>query len=371
MTAPHLFSPLAIGPITVPNRVAVAPMCQYSANDGCASDWHIQHLMTLALSRAGLIVLEATGVERIGRITHECLGLYSDANEASLARVLDAARRVATPDTAWGIQLAHAGRKASTQRPWEGGGPLQVGEDPWLTASASALPFADKYSTPEALDSAGLERVKNAFSKAAVRAARLGFDVIELHAAHGYLLHQFLSPHSNKRTDAYGGSLENRMRFPLEVARAVRAMMPARMALGARITGFEWVEGGIDTTEAATFANALQAEGCSYVCVTSGGNVAGARIAVSPNYQVPFAAAVKAQTTIVTRAVGMIADAAQANEIITSGQADQVALARALIDNPRWVWHAAEKIGAKIAYPPQYERATAKLWRGAVLARPG
>jgi len=353
----------------VPNRIAAAPMCQYSANDGSASDWHLQHLMQLALSRVGLVVLEASAVERIGRITHQCLGLYSDANEAALARVLDAARRVATPDTRWGIQLAHAGRKASTQVPWDGGGPLRNHEDPWTTAAPSAIPFADGYSTPLALDAAGLDRIKTAFCESAVRASRLGFDVIELHAAHGYLLHEFLSPISNTRTDTYGGSLENRMRFPLEIARAVRAVIPARMALGARITGYEWVEGGIDPTEATALANALYAEGVSYACVTSGGNVSHARIAVGPDYQVPFAAAVKAGSKIVTRAVGMIAEPHQAEAIIASGKADQVALARALLDNPRWVWHAAEKLGAKISYPPQYERASAKLWPGSKIAR--
>ena len=367
---PNLFAPLAIGPITVPNRVAVAPMCQYSANDGSASDWHIQHLMQLALSRAGLVVLEATGVERSGRITHNCLGLYSDLNEAALARALDAARRVATPGTRWGIQLAHAGRKASTHVPWHGGGGLKDGEDPWTTVAPSATPFADNYGMPHALDAAGLDRIRNAFCESAVRAARLGFDVIELHAAHGYLLHQFLSPVSNHRTDSYGGSLENRMRFPLEIARAVHAVLPAGMVLGARITGFEWVPDGIDTAEATAFANALQTEGVAYVCVTSGGNVSRAKIAVGPDYQVPFAAAVKAGSSIVVRAVGMIADAHQADAIITSGKADQVALARALLDNPRWVWHAAEKLGASIAYPPQYERAAAKLWPGAAIARP-
>lgn len=369
MTTPALFTPLAIGPVTVPNRIAVAPMCQYSANDGAASDWHIQHLMQLAMSRAGLVVLEATGVERIGRITHHCLGLYTDLNEAALARALDAARRVATPDTKWGIQLAHAGRKASTNVPWEGGSSLTATGDAWITVAPSAEAFG-RYTTPAALDAAGMNRVKAAFVQAAVRAARLGFDVIELHAAHGYLMHQFLSPLSNHRTDQYGGSLANRMRFPLEVARAIKAVMPAHMALGARITGHEWVEGGIDVAEATAFANALQAEGVTYVCVTSGGNVATAQIAVGPNYQVPFAAAVKSGSTIVTRAVGMIADPQQANDIITSGQADQVALARALLDNPRWVWHAAEKLGATIAYPPQYERAAAQLWPGAQLARP-
>jgi 2,4-dienoyl-CoA reductase-like NADH-dependent reductase (Old Yellow Enzyme family) len=368
MTTPNLFSPLAIGPITVPNRIAVAPMCQYSANDGAASDWHIQHLMQLAMSRAGLVVLEAAGVERIGRITHHCLGLYTDLNEAALARALDAARRVADPATKWGIQLAHAGRKASTNVPWLGGASLTATEDAWTTVAPSAEAFG-RYATPAALDTAGMDRVKAAFVQAAIRTARLGFDVIEMHAAHGYLMHQFLSPLSNHRTDAYGGSLENRMRFPLEVARAIKAVMPAHMALGARITGSEWFEGGIEVPEATAFANALQAEGVTYVCVTSGGNIAQAQIAVGPNYQVPFAAGVKAGSTIVTRAVGMIADPIQANEIITSGKADQVALARALLDNPRWVWHAAEKLGATISYPPQYERASAKLWPGAKVAR--
>ncbi len=377
MSTPNLFSPLVIGPITVPNRIAAAPMCQYSANDGAASDWHIQHLMQLAMSRAGLVVLEATGVERIGRITHHCLGLYTDLNEAALARALDAARRVADPGTKWGIQLAHAGRKASTNVPWLGGSSLTANEDAWTTVAPSAAAFG-RYATPAALDTASMDRVKAAFVQAAVRSARLGFDVIELHAAHGYLIHQFLSPKSNHRTDEYGGSLANRMRYPLEVARAIKAVMPAHMALGARITGFEWVQadpgipgsGGIDVNEATAFANALQAEGATYVCVTTGGNVAQAQIAVGPNYQVPFAAAVKAGSTIVTRAVGMIADPQQANDIITSGQADQVALARALIDNPRWVWHAADELGASISYPPQYERASAKLWPGAALARP-
>lgn len=369
MTTPNLFSPLVIGPVTVPNRIAVAPMCQYSANDGAASDWHIQHLMQLAMSRAGLVVLEATGVERSGRITHHCLGLYTDLNEAALARAMDAARRVATPETKWGIQLAHAGRKASAQRPWEGGAGLTENQDPWITVAPSAIAFADNYATPHALNAGGMDRIKSAFCQAAVRAARLGFDVIELHAAHGYLLHQFMSPISNRRTDHYGGSLENRLRFPLEIAKAVLAVIPTHMALGARITGSEWVNEGIEPSEAVAFANAFQALGGTYVCVTSGGNVSRAKIAVGPNYQVPFAAAVKNGSTIVTRAVGMIAEAHQANEIIASGQADQVALARALLDDPRWVWHAAEKLGATISYPPQYERAAAKLWPGAALAR--
>src|SRR5262245_17120336 len=244
-TVSQLFSPLALGPVTLPNRIVVSPMCQYSAADGSATDWHLQHLMQLALTRAGMIVVEATGVERAGRISHGCLGLYSDANEAALARVLDAARRVAAPGTRFAIQVGHAGRKASCQRPWEGGRPLSPGEDPWPTVAPSAIPFTPEGPAPRALDAQGLARVTAAFRQAAERAVRLGFEAIELHSAHGYLLHEFLSPLSNLRKDAYGGRLEGRMRFPLEVVRAVRAVVPRRVALGARITGTDWADGGL------------------------------------------------------------------------------------------------------------------------------
>lgn len=366
---PHLFDRMALGPVLVPNRIAVAPMCQYSASDGTMGDWHLQHLMSLAMSGAGLIVVEATAVERGGRITHGCAGLYSDANEAAMARVLDAARRVALPGTKFAIQLAHAGRKASTQVPWLGGKPLAAGEDPWPALAPSAEPFTDGWHTPEALDEAGIERIRAAFRKAAERALRIGFDAIELHAAHGYLLHQFLSPLSNRRDDAHGGSLENRMRLAVDVARTVRDVMPATAALGARITGCEWVEDGFTPEDAVQFAKALKGEGVDYVCVSSGGNVAAAGIPVGPSYQVAFAAKVKAEARITTRAVGMIYDAQQADEIVRSGQADCVALARAFLDDPRWGWHAAERLGAEIAYPVQYERGSVKYWPGARLAR--
>jgi 2,4-dienoyl-CoA reductase-like NADH-dependent reductase (Old Yellow Enzyme family) len=365
---PHLFSPLSLGPVQLPNRIAVAPMCQYSASDGSATDWHLQHLMQLAIGRAGMVVVEATAVERAGRISHGCLGLY--ANEAALGRVLDAARRVAAPGTCFAIQLGHAGRKASCQRPWEGGKPLARGEDPWPTIAPSAIPFADGWHVPEALDEPGLARIVAAFRQAAERAVRLGFDAIERHVAHGYLLHEFLSPFSNKRTDAYGGTSEKRTRLPLEVARAVRAAVPKSIALGARITGSDWAEGGLGPDDAAAFAKALKAAGGDYVCVSSGGNVASARIPLSPGYQVPFATQVREQAGLVTRAVGLIATPEQADAIIAEGRADFVALARAFLDDARWVWHAAERLGVEITPPPQYARISRAAWPGAALVRP-
>jgi 2,4-dienoyl-CoA reductase-like NADH-dependent reductase (Old Yellow Enzyme family) len=366
----HLFSPLAVGPIEVPNRVVVAPMCQYSAADGCATDWHLQHLMQLAISRAGMVVLEATAVERHGRISHGCLGLYSDANEAALARVLDPARRVAAPGTRFAIQIGHAGRKASSQRPWEGGKPLTPAEDAWPTVAPSAVPFNPDGPPPQALDAKGMERITAAFVQAAERAVRLGFDAIELHGAHGYLLHSFVSPLSNFRKDNYGGSLENRMRFPLEVARAVRVAVPRSIALGARITGTDWADGGLGAEDAVAFAAALKGAGLDYICVSGGGAVPNVRIALGPGYQVPYAAKVKAATGIVTRAVGLIATPEQAEAIIASGQADCVALARAFLDDARWVWHAAERLGAPGWMPPQYARVSRTQWPGAAMVRP-
>jgi 2,4-dienoyl-CoA reductase-like NADH-dependent reductase (Old Yellow Enzyme family) len=368
---PNLFDPLTLGPVTLPNRVVVAPMCQYSADDGSANDWHLQHLMQLALGRAGLVMVEATAVERPGRITHGCLGLYTDENETALARVLKAARGVATADMKFGIQIGHAGRKGSAERPWEGGRALRADKNPWATSAPSAIPFAPDWHTPQALDAAGLERVKAAFVQAAQRAVRIGFEAIELHVAHGYLLHEFCSPLSNTRTDTYGGSLENRLRFPLEIAHAVRAVVPKSVMLGARITGSDWMEGGMTPDDAVALGKGLKGSGVDYACVSSGGLVATARIALGPNYQVPFAAKVRAEAGIATRAVGLIVEPAQAEAIITSGQADCVALARGILDDPRWVWHAAERLGAAISYPPQYDRVRKGTWPGASMARPG
>ena len=362
MTHATLFSPLAIGPITVPNRITVAPMCQYSAADGCAGDWHLQHLPSLAMSGAGLVMVEATGVERRGRITHGCLGLYSDDCEAALARALAAARRVAGP-AKFGIQLAHAGRKASSQVPWEGGHALRGDQDPWPTVSASAIAFDAGWHVPQALDEDGMDRVTDAFVHAARRAVRLGFEVIELHSAHGYLLHQFLSPLSNQRDDAYGGPLANRLRFPLQVLEAVRAEVPSSTVLGMRISATDWVEGGWDVDDSIEYVGAAQSIGIDYVCVSSAGLMAQARVPIGPGYQVPAAARIRAATGVVTRAVGLITSALQANAIVAEGQADQVALARALLDDPRWGWHAADALSAEVHCPPQYARARPGSWR--------
>jgi 2,4-dienoyl-CoA reductase-like NADH-dependent reductase (Old Yellow Enzyme family) len=315
------------------------------------------------------VIVEATAVERIGRISHGDTGLYSDENERAMARVLAAARAVALPGTRFGIQLAHAGRKASAKRPWEGGGALQPGEDPWPTVAASAIPLDDGWHTPAELDEAGIERIRLAFAEAARRAVRLGFDVIELHMAHGYLLHGFQSPLSNRRTDRWGGDPHRRMAFPLAVARAVREAVPPEVAVGGRITGTDGIEGGRDAEDAVVFAAALKDVGFTHVCVSSGGN-GRARIPLGPGYQVHLAAKVKAETGIVTRSVGLIADPHQANDIIARGQADCVALARAFLDNPRWGWHAAEALGVTFARPPQYERAHPTVWPGARIARP-
>ncbi|MBX6323999.1 MAG: NADH:flavin oxidoreductase/NADH oxidase [Rhodospirillaceae bacterium] len=358
-----LFSPMRLAGMEFANRIVVSPMCQYSACDGCASDWHMTHLGMLANSGAGLLVVEATAVERRGRISHRDLGLYSDDCEAALARVVDHCRRIGTARL--GIQLAHAGRKASARVPWQGGGPLAEDEDPWPTIAPSPLAFGPKWPTPREAGPAELERLREAFVDAARRALRVGFDVVELHAAHGYLLHEFLSPLSNRRDDAYGGSAEARMRFPLEVFEAVRAVWPKDRPLGARISGTDWVEGGLDAGDAVACARALKDRGADYVCVSSGGIVSDAKVPVAPGYQVPFAERVRREAGIATRAVGLIATPKQAEAVVAEGKADFVALARAFLDDPHWGWHAARALGAEVARPPQYQRAGEKLWPAA------
>ncbi len=358
--ASQLFTPVAIGQQTFDNRIAVSPMCQYSANDGNATAWHHMHLGTLAGSGAGLVMVEATAVERAGRISHGCLGLYSDANEFALAQALLFCQTAGSAK--FGIQLGHAGRKGSSEAPWNGGKALGTGQDPWITFAPSSTDAAATTTCGQA----DLDRIKQAFVDAATRAVRIGFDLIEVHAAHGYLLHQFLSPLANQRGDQYGGSLENRMRFPLEVFDAVRAAVPARVALGARITGSDWLEGGITVNEAAAFARELENRGGEYLDVTSGG-VAMASIPVAAGYQVGFARDVKQAVKIPVRAVGMIVTAQQAEDIIASGAADIVALARAFIDNPHWAYEAARVLDAELSYPRQYARAQPKLWAGSKL----
>ncbi len=355
-----LFSPIRLAGLELSNRVIVSPMCQYSADDGCANDWHLMHLGMLANSGSGLVVVEATHVERHGRITHGCLGLYSDDNEAALARVVSQARRRGTAK--FGIQLAHSGRKGSAQRPWEGGGALTAAEDPWQTIAASAIPFGDGWHTPREATERDLDRVRDAFVNSARRALRIGFDAIELHMAHGYLLHGFLSPLANKRTDQYGGSFENRMRFPLSVARAVRAAVPKEVPLGARITGSDWRDGGLTPDDAVATAKALKTEGLDFLCVSSGGVALDIRNPSDLGYNLPMAGRVKREAGIATRAVGLIVTPEQAEAAVATGAADMVALGRALLDDPHWGWHAAHALGAEVKLPRQYLRAGPKLW---------
>jgi 2,4-dienoyl-CoA reductase-like NADH-dependent reductase (Old Yellow Enzyme family) len=368
-SSPALFRPLTMAGVTLENRIVVSPMCQYVAENGCATDWHLAHLMSFAVSGIGLVMVEATAVEPVGRITHGCLGLYDDACETALGRAIAACRKYGNAKL--GIQLGHAGRKGSAHVPWRGGGALGPDDKPWETVSASAIPFAPKWHTPRELDRAGLARIRQAFVDAARRALRLGFDAVEFHSAHGYLMHQFFSPLSNKRQDEYGGSRENRMRFPLECVAAVRDVWPKDRVLGLRISGNDWMEGGATVDDAVAFAEKLKALGVDYVCVSSGGIDPAAKIAVGPGYQVPFAREVKKRTGMTTRAVGMIADPKQAEAIVAGGDADMVALARGLLDDPRWAWHAADVLGAPMRYPPSYDRSHPAVWPGSRIARPG
>ncbi|MEP6671310.1 MAG: NADH:flavin oxidoreductase/NADH oxidase [Chthoniobacter sp.] len=349
-----LFSPVSLGSLTLANRIVIAPMCQYSAREGSATDWHLIHLGHLALSGAGLLIIEATAVEAVGRISPGDLGLWSDDNEAALARVLKAIRAYSPIPVS--IQLAHAGRKGSTRIPWENGGFIPEVEGGWPVVAPSPVPYDPKDPAPVALDRDGLVRVREAFVAAAVRADRLGLDAIEIHSAHGYLLHEFLSPLSNQRDDEYGGSLENRMRFPLEVFEAVRAAFPAHKPVGVRISGSDWVEGGWELEQSVRFTHELQRRGSAYIHVSSGGLSPAQQIPTGPNYQVPLAERIKAATALTTITVGLITEPEQAEEIVASGKADLVALARAMLYDPRWPWHAAAKLGGQVDAPPQYWR---------------
>jgi 2,4-dienoyl-CoA reductase-like NADH-dependent reductase (Old Yellow Enzyme family) len=351
----ELFQPWRLGELELANRIVVAPMCQYSADEGVASDWHMIHLGHLALSGAGLLITEATAVSAEGRISPRDLGLYSDAAEAGLARVLAAIRRYAPIAAA--VQLAHAGRKASVQVPWEGG--AQIAPDApggWDAEAPSAVPQVEGSVAPFALDRAGMDRVREDFVATARRAARLGVDGIEIHGAHGYLLHEFLSPISNRREDEYGGSLANRMRFPLEVFDAVRAAFPPERPVWMRVSATDWVPGGWDIEGTVTLSRALKARGCAAIHVTSGGISNKQAIPLTPGYQVPFARQVKAEAGLPTIAVGLITEAEQAEAIIAGGDADAVSLARAMLYDPRWPWHAAATLGAHVSAPPQYLR---------------
>ncbi len=349
-----LFTPFNLRGLEMPNRIVVAPMCQYSAKDGTVGDWHIMHLGQFAVGGNGLLFVEATGTEPEGRITPGCVGLWSDENEVALQRVLDFCN--AYGNTPVGIQLAHAGRKASADLPWNGGTALKPDNGAWQTVGPSAEPYADGWHTPEAMTDEILDRVKTSFVEAAKRSVRMGFKVIEIHMAHGYLLHQFLSPISNRRNDSYGGTAEGRMRYPLEIFEAVRAVLPDDLPLGARISATDWVEGGWDIEGSVAFAHELKKLGCDFIDVSSGGNSPQQQIPVGPGYQTPFAERIRRDADIATMAVGKITDAIQAEHIIRSGQADMVALARGMLYDPRWAWHAAETLRGKAAFPPQYQR---------------
>lgn len=363
-----LFSPASIGQLSLGNRIIIAPMCQYSAEQGSATDWHMMHLGQLAMSGAGLLVLEATAVSPEGRITPRDLGLWNDANEAALARVLDAVRNWSPIPLA--IQLAHAGRKASSHVPWEGGKQIAPGDrEGWQTVAPSPVPHGKEEHAPLALDADGLARLRRDFAAAAERAARLAIEGIEIHMAHGYLLHQFLSPLSNHREDQYGGSLQNRMRFPLEVFQAVRAAFPDNLPVWVRISATDWVEGGWDLEQSVELSRQLEKLGCSAIHVSSGGVSPDQKIPLGPGYQVALARRIREEISIPVMAVGLITEARQAEEIIASGDADFVALARGMLYDPRWPWHAAAELGAQISAPPQYWRSaphgTSNLFRDA------
>ncbi|HET7832466.1 MAG TPA: NADH:flavin oxidoreductase/NADH oxidase [Gallionella sp.] len=350
-----LFSPIAIGQLKLSNRIVVAPMCQYSANNGEATDWHLIHLGSMALSGAALLTIEATAVEPEGRITPSDLGLWSDATETALSKVITSVRNHSAIPIA--IQLAHAGRKASCHVPWKDGQQIPAGQGGWQTLSSSDLPYSHGQAAPAPLDRAGLERVRSAFATAAQRAHRIGIDAIEIHMAHGYLLHQFLSPLANVRTDEYGGSLENRMRFPLEVFDAVRAAFPADKPVGVRISATDWVADGWEIEQSVALAQQLRQRGCSYIHVSSGGMSPLQAVSPVPCFQVGFAERIRKETGMLTIAVGMITEPEQAEAIVVAGQADLVALARGMLFNPHWPWHAAAKLGATVEAPCQYWRA--------------
>jgi 2,4-dienoyl-CoA reductase-like NADH-dependent reductase (Old Yellow Enzyme family) len=353
-TTSRLFSPVRVGGMTLPNRIMVSPMCQYSAVEGTPTDWHLIHLGSLAISGAGLLCVEATAVTAEGRITPGCLGLYSDANEAGLQRVVNGLRSVSSIPLA--IQLSHAGRKASSRRPWEGGSLLSSTDGGWMPVAPSAIPQRPEEPAPRAMTQADIGQVVESFAQAARRARRIGFQAIELHMAHGYLLHQFLSPLSNRRDDAYGGSLENRMRLPLEVFQAVAAAAGADIAVGVRLSATDWVEGGWDVEQTIEVSRRLEALGCAFLDISSGGVSSQQKIPLGPGYQVPFAAQVKREVKIPVMTVGLITDPAEAEAIVAQDQADIVAMARGFLRDPRWPWRAAAELGGTVAPPPQLLR---------------
>lgn len=356
----QLFTPFDLRGLTLSNRVVVAPMCQYSAEDGNATAWHVMHWGQYAVAAAGLMMVEATAVEPRGRITPGCLGLWNDENEEAVQQALAAARQIA--DVPFGIQLGHAGRKASAQRPWEGRGHYWPGVGGWEVIGPSALAFAEGWPVPEAMEEAAIADVVTSFAEAAKRAVRLGFQCIEIHAAHGYLLSSFLSPIANTRTDAYGGTLANRARFPLQVFQAVRDVVPATLPVGMRFNGTDWLVEGFAPDDAVAFAGMLDDAGCDFVDISSGGN-AYAAIPVGPGYQIPVAERIRREIGIATMAVGMIRSPQHAEAIVSTGQADMIAIGRGFLNDPRWVWHAAEALGIDLVVVPPYRFGATSIYR--------
>jgi 2,4-dienoyl-CoA reductase-like NADH-dependent reductase (Old Yellow Enzyme family) len=358
----RLFEPLRLDDLTLENRIIVAPMCQYSAHAGQAGDWHLMHLAQMAMSGAGLLTLEATAISPEARISPGDLGLYSDETERALGRVLDAVRGYAPVPIA--IQINHAGRKASSRVPWDGGAQIDPeAPDGWRTEAPSALAHGEGEAAPHALDSEGLKRIRDGFVATARRALTLGIDGFELHGAHGYLLHQFLSPLSNQRTDQYGGPLANRMRFPLECFEAVREAVPAGKPVWMRVSATDWVEGGWTLEETVELTHALKRRGAAAIHVSTGGLSTRQQIPLAAGYQVPFAERIKAETGLTTIAVGLITEAAHAESILRKGEADAISLARALLYNPRWPWHAAAELGAQVRAPKQYWRSQPRQFK--------
>lgn len=354
----RLFQPFTQRSVTLRNRIVISPMCQYSSVDGFSTDWHLVHLGSRAVGGAGLVLLEAAAVTPIGRITPDDLGIWQDEHVPGLRRITDFIR---TQGGASGIQLAHAGRKASHANTWEGGQTLTPAEGGWTTVGPSAMAFSDDYPTPEALDKAGIEQIVEDFRQGARRAVAAGFEVIELHAAHGYLLHEFMSPLSNERTDEYGGSFENRVRLLLEVVAATRAEMPDSLPLWVRISATDWTEGGWTGDDSVRLARLLLEAGVDLLDCSTAANVPKADIPVGPGYQVQFAEQVRRETGLPTGAVGLITDAQQAEEIVASGQADVVLLGRESLRDPYFPLHAAHELGVDVKWPVQYERAKPRL----------
>ncbi len=354
-----LFSPITLRGLTLPNRVVVSPMCQYNSDNGSANDWHLMHLGNMSLGCAGLVITEMTDVNPQGRISPRCAGMWSDDNEKALKRVHDFCRQYGVAKL--GVQLAHAGRKGPQMPPAAGGKPILEGPDAWTPEAPSAIPYDAGWAVPHAMTKDDIKRCIGEFAAAAERVNRIGYDLIELHGAHGYLAHQFLSPLSNQRTDEYGGSTENRMRFAIEMYEAVRAVWPAEKPLGMRVSATDWVDGGWTPEETVLLAKELKARGMDYMDVTTGGLSPLQKIPLSPGYQVPFSEKVKKEAGLTTMSVGLIAGAQQAEDIVASGKADMVALARGALWDPRWAWHAAEELGADTPYAPKMMACHPKL----------